>query len=148
VTVYDEVRYPGRPYPDTHPDRLATIGILFGMTPAPIDRCRVLEVACGDGANLLPMAYALPGSSFLGFDLASAPVEAGRRMALQLGLANLTLETRDLNRFREDAGSFDYIIAHGLYSWIPASLREALLALIASHLAPAGIAFVSYRLKR
>jgi SAM-dependent methyltransferase len=144
VTAYDTVRYPGRPHPATHPDRLAAIGALFGMAPAPVDHCRVLEIACGDGANLIPMAYGLPGSSFVGFDLASAPIEAGRQFAQRLGLTNLALETLDLRQFPESAGSFDYIIAHGLYSWIPAALRAALLALIASHLAPGGIAFVSY----
>lgn len=144
MTAYDAVRYPGHPHPVTHPDRLAAIAAVFGMTPAPVERCRVLEVACGDGANLIPMAYGLPGSSFVGFDLAPAPIEAGRRLARRLGLDNLALDVLDLRQFPDGGGGFDYIIAHGLYSWIPSAQRTALLALIASHLAPAGVAFVSY----
>jgi len=143
-TPYDEVRYPGHPYAQTHPDHLATIGTLFGMRPAPVGECRVLEVACGDGANLVPAAYALPGSSFVGFDLAAWPIAAGRAVIERLGLQNITLLQGDLAGFDAGGGSFDYVIAHGLYSWIPPEAREALLALIAARLAPHGIAFVSY----
>jgi SAM-dependent methyltransferase len=144
VTAYDEVPYTGHPYVDSHPERLATMATLFGMQPAPVERCRVLEIACGDAANLIPMAYALPDSAFVGFDLAARPVETGRRMAARLGLTNITLAQRDLADFSADAGAFDYIIAHGLYSWIPAAARDRLLALVARHLAPRGVAFVSY----
>ncbi len=144
MTAYDEVPYTGHPYADSHPERLATMATLFGMTPAPVERCRVLEVACGDAANLIPMAYALPGSTFTGFDLAAQPIEIGQRMVARLGLENITLAQRDLADFPADAGTFDYIIAHGLYSWIPADARDRLLALIARHVAPRGVAFVSY----
>ena len=144
MTAYDDVLYTGRAYSDTHPDRLAAIATLFGMTPAAIGRCRVLEVACGDGANLLPMAYGLPESDFVGFDLAAGPVAAGRRAAERLGLRNVALAAHDLADFPADAGRFDYIVAHGLYSWVPPETRDRLLALVARHLAPNGVAFVSY----
>lgn len=144
MTAYDEVPYTGRAYADTHPERLATMATLLGVKPAPIERCRVLEVACGDGANLIPMAHMLPQSEFVGFDIAAQPIEAGKRLAARAGLANLTLSQLDLANFPADAGAFDYIVAHGLYSWIPAAAREELLALIGRHLAPHGVAFVSY----
>src|SRR4249920_3786473 len=114
------------------------------MTPPPIERCRVLEIACGDAGNLIPMAYGLPGSQFFGFDLAARPIEMGSQMAARLGLTNLTLRQLDLGDFPADAGRFDYIVAHGLYSWVPAPVRDRLLGLIASHLASNGVAFVSY----
>lgn len=144
MTSYDEIIYPGRVYPDTHPDRLGTIAALFGMRPAPAERCRVLEIACGDAGNLIPMAYGLPDSEFVGFDLAGAPIEIGKKMARRLGLENLSLSQCDLTEFPVAAGQFDYIIAHGLYSWVPAPVRDALLALIAARLTPSGVAFVSY----
>ncbi len=144
MTAYDEFLYPGHPYAQTHPDRLATIATLFGMTPAPIERCRVLEIACGDGANLIPMAYGLPAAEFVGFDLAPRPIESAKEMAARLGLSNVSLSRLDLTEFRADTSRFDYIVAHGLYSWIPAAARDRLLSLIASVLAPAGVALVSY----
>lgn len=144
MTAYDEVLYTGRPYPDAHPERMATMASLLGVRTPPIDRCRVLEVACGDAANLIPMAHALPRSEFVGFDIATQPIEAGQRLAQRIGLDNLALSTLDLTAFPADAGAFDYIIAHGLYSWIPAQVRDRLLALIGRHLSPNGVAFVSY----
>jgi len=144
MTSYDEVLYPSRYFPQTHPDRLATIATLFGMTPAPVERCRVIELGCGSGSNLLPMAYELPKSTFVGLDLAARPIEAGQAAAAALGLENLTLISKDLMAVSADFGAFDYIIAHGVYSWVPLDVRDQVLALCNALLAPHGVAFVSY----
>jgi SAM-dependent methyltransferase len=144
VTPYDAIRYPGLPIAVTHPDHLAAVALFHGMSPAPPDRCRVLEVGCGDGGNLVPMAYGMPASEFVGIDLAAEAIESGRALARRAGISNVTLETLDLTRLPESAGIFDYIIAHGVYSWVPADVRDALMALIGRHLAPQGVAYVSY----
>ena len=91
-TAYDSVIYPGYAYDQTHPDHLATYARLCGLDPAPVGTCRVLEVGCGDAANLLPMAETLLESTFHGFDLASSSIERGRAVARELGLTNLTLD--------------------------------------------------------
>ena len=130
--------------PQTHPDRLATLATLFGMAPAPIDRCRVLELGCGDGSNLIPMALQLPHSEFVGIDLAARPIARGVAMAAALGLRNVALYPKDIQEISGQIGAFDYIIAHGLYSWVPPSVQEALLAICAAHLGPHGVAYVSY----
>ena len=142
---YDEVPYVGHAYNFTHPDRLSVVGALFGMRPAPVETCRVLELGCGDGANLLPMAYTLPGGRFYGVDLAARPVEQGNAYAAELGLSNLKLEAMDILDFPADAGEFDYIIAHGIFSWVPAVVREKMFAICQAHLAPQGIAYLSYK---
>jgi len=143
-SVYDAVAYPGLVHAQTHPDRLATIAALFGMTPAPPGRCRVLEVGCGDGRNLLAMAAALPDSSFVGFDLAGQPIAAGQAMVQKLGLKNLTLSQLDLMAATPDIGRFDYVIAHGFYAWVPEPVQNRLLSLCRDVLAPDGVAYVSY----
>jgi SAM-dependent methyltransferase len=144
MTPYDEIAYPGYAYPQTHPDRLATLARLFGMAPRDVERCRVLEIGCGDGANLIPMAYGLPESGFVGIDLAAQPIAIARATAAALGLGNIELHELDLTRLPDELGAFDYIIAHGVYSWVPAEVRDGLLAAYAQHLAPNGVAFVSY----
>ena len=144
ATTYDAVLYQGHPFAQTHPDRLATLATLFGMKPAPVDRCRVLELGCGDGGNLYPMAYTLPDSEFLGIDLAARPIAHGQAMARALGLKNITLRQLDLMEVHGDFGEFDYIIAHGLYSWVPLAVQDKLLAICKAHLAPQGVAYVSY----
>lgn len=77
--LYDEVPYPGLPLPQTHPSQLATLGFLHGLEPAPVERCRVLELGCGDGGNLIPMALDLPESEFVGIDLSAPAIATGRR---------------------------------------------------------------------
>lgn len=143
-TLYDEVAYPGWPYPQTHPLRVSAVAALLGVAYAEPATARVLEVGCGDAANLIPMALSSPEAEFVGFDLAEAPVARGRALAETLGLTNLRLEARDIMAGSEGLGSFDYVIAHGVYSWVPDLVRERLLQLLAERLSPVGVAFVSY----
>jgi SAM-dependent methyltransferase/methyltransferase-like protein len=141
---YDEVLYPGHPYPQTHPDRLATIGRLFGMNPAPVDGCRVLELGCGDGGNLIPMAYALPRSEFVGIDLGARSIAKGQETIHALALPNIDLRCLDILEAGADLGKFDYILAHGVYSWVPAEVQDRILAICSANLNPNGIAYISY----
>jgi len=117
---------------------------LFGMTPAPVERCRVLELGCGDGWNLIPMAFTLPESEFLGVDLAAAPIARGCDIISALELKNVRLVALNIMDFDGAFGEFDYIVAHGLYAWVPEPVRDKILAIAKAHLSPQGVAFVSY----
>jgi methyltransferase-like protein/SAM-dependent methyltransferase len=141
---YDEVSYPVYARPQTHPDRLFTLATLFGMNPTPLDGCRVLEVGGGDGGNLIPMAFDLNESEFLGLELSGRAVENGQEMIAALELKNITLRQFDLMNASRDLGTFDYIIAHGVYSWTPPAVSEKLFALCDMCLAPQGVAYISY----
>jgi methyltransferase-like protein/SAM-dependent methyltransferase len=143
-TPYDAVRYPSYTHAQTHPDRLAVIGSLFGLNPAPVTQCRALELGCGNGSNLIPMACGLLESEFVGIDLAAQPIAQGRQTISELGLTNVKLLPGSVTEFDAGGGKFDYIIAHGLFSWVPAEVREHVLALCRNCLAPQGIAFISY----
>ena len=114
------------------------------MKPAPVARCCVLELGCGDGGNLIPLAYHLPQCRFVGIDLARRPIELARQTVSALQLTNVELRAVDLRQFAWGEGEFDYIFAHGLYSWIPPDVRVALLELCREHLSVNGVAFVSY----
>ncbi len=143
-TAYDQVLYPNYTFPQTHPDRLASIARLYGMKPADITHCRVLELGCGDGNNIVPMAYALPQAQFVGLDIAAVPIQMGQARIAQLGLSNIQLQVADLGRLDLDLGEFDFIICHGIYSWVPAEVRASILAICQAHLAPQGVAYISY----
>lgn len=142
--IYDEVPYPGSPFSQTHPDRLATIGALFGMQPAPVGNCRVLELGCADGGNLIPMAVALPESEFVGIDLSLRQIQDGQRIVETLQLKNIRLLHLDIMEFGEQFGTFDYVIAHGVFSWVPVEVQEKILQIANERLRPQGIAYVSY----
>jgi SAM-dependent methyltransferase len=144
LTAYDAVVYPTPPIPQTHPDRLATLATLLGMSPAPVEHCRVLELGCGDGGNLIPMAFALPGSTFTGVDFAAGAIAQAQREARALGLANVDFQCADILGWMPPEGPFDYVIAHGLFSWVPEAVRLRVLELCRDRLAPHGVAYISY----
>ena len=91
VNAYDEVLYVGHPFAYTHPDRLATLAIVHGLEAAPVRTCRVLEIGCGDGANIVPMAATLPSAEFVGYDYAARPVARAQQMVddLEIGRAHV-----------------------------------------------------------
>ncbi len=142
--VYDAVAYEGQPVAQAHPDRLAVLGLLHGMSPAPIGRCRVLELGCGDGAHLIPVALTCPGSEFTGIDLSGAAIARGQERAGKLGIRNLRLEQRDILDVGPEFGEFDYVIAHGIYSWVSEAVRDRVVAIARENLAPQGVAFIDY----
>jgi methyltransferase-like protein/SAM-dependent methyltransferase len=145
TTPYDEVLYPVAVHVHTHPDRFATVGTLRGMRPAPIDHCRLLELGCGVGSNLTAIAFNYPGSEFIGLDLARRPIATGQDWIAELGLKNIRLYNLDVcEANKERFGFFDYIIAHGLYSWVPQTVRKHILATCGEMLTPQGIAYINY----
>jgi SAM-dependent methyltransferase/methyltransferase-like protein len=144
MQLYDDIPYPLLTHSSTHPDRLAVAGRLMGLQPASPDACSVLDLGCGSGANLIAMAELLPGSSFLGVDYAARQIAEGQAIAGVLGLQNVDLRFADVMEMPDHAGDFDYIIAHGFYSWVPDRVREKALRLIKASLKPHGIAFVSF----
>lgn len=144
ATSYDEFPYESNPFAWTHPDRLATIALLFGLQGPPVDRCRVLELGCASGGNLIPMAVGLPQSRFVGLDLSRRQIADGQAVVNALKLANIELTCQNIEEVDADLGPFDYIICHGLYSWVTPAVQDKILQICARHLAPNGVACVSY----
>ncbi len=144
MATYDEVPYPNLSHVQSHPDNLATLAKLLGLSPAPIEHSRILEIGCASGGNLIPMGLSLPGSTLLGIDYSPRQIELGQAVLAEVGLTNVSLRTMDIREITPELGEFDYIIAHGVYSWVPAEVRDRLLTVCKQNLAPDGVAFVSY----
>ena len=116
VNSYDLVPYESNPFSQTHPNRLGAIATLFGMRVAPPTYCRVLELGCAAGGNLIPMAVQLPESKFLGIDLSLRQVKEGQETIGRLGLKNIELRHANILDVSEADGKFDYLICHGVFS--------------------------------
>ncbi len=144
VYSYDLVIYEGHSYPQSHPDHLATLGRLFGLTPQDPRRCRVLELGCACGTNLVPMAFRFPKSEFIGVDLSRKQLEVAEKTTRALGLSNIVFHHMDLLNLEKSFGKFDYIIAHGVFSWVSDERQEKILTICKENLKPNGIAYVSY----
>jgi methyltransferase-like protein/SAM-dependent methyltransferase len=145
---YDEVPYESYSYPQTHARHLYTIGKLFNLSPLPPDfrTARVLEIGCASGGNLLPQALSYPKASFTGLDLSADQVALANKQKEALGLKNVEFRQQDILAFdlKKEKGKYDYIIAHGVFSWVPEKVRVALLELCSAALTPEGLAVISY----
>jgi len=143
-TLYDLVPYESHPHASTHIEHLHTIGRLFGMAPPDFQRARVLELGSAAGGNLIPMALGYPDGRFLGIDLSAREIEHGQRQIADLGLGNIELRHMSILDVGASLGAFDYIICHGVLSWVPPAVQDKILAICQALLAPNGIAVVSY----
>jgi SAM-dependent methyltransferase len=144
-TLYDEIPYASYPHAPSHPDQLATVAHLHGLDPPAPSKARVLELGCGSGANTIGIAYGMPDASVVGIDNSAIAIETARRAAGELSLGNLELRVADVRELGHGRlGEFDYIIAHGLYSWVDAPTRAALVGACGSALGPDGLVFLSF----
>lgn len=141
---YEEVPYKGFALFLTYPDHLAALARLFEAAPPEVETCRVLELGCARGDNLIPMALSLPRARFLGIDLSPGHIAEGRATIAELGLENIELRHQSIMDVGPELGTVDFILAHGVYSWVPAPVQDKMLQICAAHLAPNGLAHISY----
>jgi methyltransferase-like protein len=142
--AYDVVNYPLLSISQTHIGRLSALGWLFGIDTVHPTAARVLELGCGPGTNLLAMAQLFPEGKFVGVDYSKSQIELANAAIKATGIGNVQFLHADICELGKDLGVFDYIISHGVYSWIPDSAKAALLRISKENLSPNGIAYVSY----
>ncbi|HEX4912129.1 MAG TPA: class I SAM-dependent methyltransferase [Permianibacter sp.] len=142
--AYEQMPYESHAVREAFPPRLQAIATLLGMTPAAVSTARVLEIGCSSGGNLLPLAVRYPQAQFVGIDLAEAQVAQGRALVEQVGISNLQLIAADIMAVDDSIGRFDYIIAHGVMSWVPPEVQAGILSVCRRLLQPQGVAYISY----
>ena len=143
-TIYKELGYKSYPFPFTTPAYLEAYGTLVGLKPPTAKTARVLELGATYGGNIISQAAHNPEATFVGIELSQDQVEKGNKIIGDAKLDNVSLVQGDILNFDESMGTFDYIIAHGFYSWISDEMKDKLLYIISNHLADNGIAYVSY----
>ena len=143
-TIYKELGYKSYPFPFTTPAYLEAYGTLVGLNTPPAKTARVLELGATYGGNIISQAVHNPEATFVGIELSKDQVEKGNKIIGDAKLDNVSLLQGDILNFDESLGNFDYIIAHGFYSWISDEMKDKLLDIISHHLVDNGIAYVSY----
>jgi SAM-dependent methyltransferase len=144
LNAYDTMPYPAYSFPVTHIGRLGAIGRIFGLNAASPDNARVLELGCSSGLNTLAMAQLFPQAEFVGVDYSARQIQEAEEALAATGLTNVRFVQADIADLGEDLGQFDYIITHGIYSWVPQRVKEAILRISRENLKPDGIAYISY----
>ena len=140
---YDALPYEGCAIPIASPQRLATLAHLSGCEPPNLEAARVLEIGCGDGGNLLPLAFHHPNWQFVGLDPSARAIEKAQAGCSILELDNISFCCGDVRAFESDE-HHDFVLCHGVYSWVNAEVQKALLRVAADCLAPNGLFYLSY----
>ena len=143
-TIYSELGYKSMPFPYTTPATLEAYAALVGISAPNPKTARVLELGATYGGNIISQALFNPDATFVGIELSQEQVEKGNEVIANAGLINVSLIQSDIASIGSEIGTFDYIIAHGVYSWVDDGVKDALLRLIDEHLAEDGIAYISY----
>ena len=145
--LYEQHGYPAMSHPLSDPAVSAVAARLGGLEVTHPRRARILEIGCCSGHNLIPLALRWPESVFVGIDLAESPITEATRRATVAGVHNIEFHAADLRSFEPVGGPFDFIIAHGFFSWVPDEVKAALLRFCHQHLARAGVATISFNLE-
>lgn len=143
-TIYSELGYKSMPFPYTTPATLEAYAALVGVSAPNPKTARVLELGATYGGNIISQALFNPDATFVGIELSQEQVEKGNEVIANAGLTNVSLVQSDIASIGSEIGTFDYIIAYGVYSWVDDGVKDALLRLIDEHLAEDGIAYISY----
>ena len=141
---YDNIPYKSKVFYNTQPNKMKGVFKLLNFDTPDLETARVLEIGCSFGGNILPFALANPNAEVIGVDLSKTQVDEGNRIIQHIGLTNIKLIHQNILEFSEDMGEFDYIICHGVYSWVPDIVKEGIIKVIKKHLSKTGVAVVSY----
>lgn len=144
LNPYDETPYESYPFAITSLYHLMTLGVLFGMNPVVPDKARVLELGCASGSNIIPHALNYPKANFLGVDLSKVQIDEANKHKLGLNLKNIEFRCCSITDIDESFGKFDYIICHGIISWVPDFVRDKIFEVCNKNLSADGIAYISY----
>ena len=126
------------------PEHLQTVGALFELKQVDLSTARVLELGCANGTNLLNFALNNPNAKCVGIDISKELLDEGNQIVKALEIKNLDLKLISVTELDHSIGEFDYIICHGMASWVSTFVRDKIFEVAKKLLAPNGIAYISY----
>src|SRR5215813_13052928 len=97
------------------------------------------DLGCGQGLTASILAATHPTGRFCGIDFMAPHIENARAFATECGVKNVEFHATNFSDAVEtDFGGFDYIVSHGVYSWVDEQTQSALRRFIDRHLKPGG----------
>ncbi len=141
--------YTNQFYRETTPSWLATAALLLGHRPPDLTRpFRYVDLGCAHGFSAITVAATCPHAEVWGFDFNPAHVESARHLADRAGLTNIHFEEASFADIAaRPAGAlpeFDFIVSHGVLSWISPENQQELINIVGQRLRPGGLAYLSY----
>ena len=129
------------------PAMLDYVALLNGVAPPErsAGQFRFCDLGCGFGMTALTLAAANPAAQVYGIDFMAEHIDVSRRLAESAGIGNAFFHQLSFAQaLAEDFEPFDYIVAHGVYTWVNADVRAEVTAFIQCYLKPGGLAYISY----
>ncbi|OCS00514.1 SAM-dependent methyltransferase [Campylobacter fetus subsp. testudinum] len=145
--TYDETMYDSNAFAQTSTESMFDMAKIYGLTPPDPNFANVLEIGCAMGGNIIGQAINHPNSHFIGIDISDKQIEVGKNIIQNVGCKNIELQAidiMDLVKIYKGKKSFDYIICHGIYSWVPGFVRAGILEAMRELLSEQGVGFISY----
>jgi 2-polyprenyl-3-methyl-5-hydroxy-6-metoxy-1,4-benzoquinol methylase len=144
AAIYNREDYPSMSHPTGHPSIMAASAIFGGLRTTQVPTSRILEIGCASGHHILPIAAAFPDASITAVDLSNHAIEKAQSIAQSAKITNAQFLCADIKNWRPSAHQYDYIIAHGFFSWVDDEAKSALLDICQHALTPNGVAMISY----
>ncbi len=136
-------------YREQAPTHLHLACLINGVQPPDdADGCDYCELGCGSGVTVSLLAAANPQSRFHAIDFHPAHIARANRFAADAGLSNLRFHEASFEEIAAGEGpelpKFDYVTLHGVYSWVSAENRRAIVRFLNRAVKPGGVVYVSY----
>lgn len=142
-----DAEYTSHYYAELAPPHLDFVALSAGVMPPDREqgRFRYCELGCGNGMSTNILAACHPNAEFVGIDFMPVHIANCRKIAKRAGLKNVKFHELSFgDACKENFGQFDYIVAHGIYSWITPENRQEMVEFFRRFLAPGGLVYLSY----
>jgi predicted O-methyltransferase YrrM len=141
-----DASYADKFFRELSPTWLNYVAALNGATPRNLEQpFAYLELGCGFGHSTIANAGAFPHADFHACDFNPEHVDGGERRAAAFGIGNVRFHQASFQELlARDLPRFDFIVLHGVYSWVDADARRAIRRVIYEQLQPGGLVYLSY----
>lgn len=141
-----DVQYTGHYYQFLAPAWLVYIAAINGYQVPRLDEpFAYCELGCGKGITSLLLAAMHPNADVHACDFNAEHIDYARKLQQDAGVGNVTYYAKSFAQMLDEPlPAFDFIVLHGVYSWVPEPVRAGIREFAQRRLKPGGLLMVSY----